>query len=179
MRRRDFLRALPAAIPAIAAVPKLLGAKIRITDVKRGQRLKVIEDLGPMDGLHGTVGHVGGARGRRFVSLKSIPIRDWSASVPAVDAVQVPSLKSQLVGEDPFNLQYLVDNMRDWTGMGTARRLAARPSALAESGQVASASMSLVQAGGRGGETSWPRAASCRRDRHVGHHREGLQSASL
>ena len=32
---------------------------------------------------------------------------------PAIDPVQLPSLKSQLVGEDPFNLQFLIANMRE------------------------------------------------------------------
>jgi len=157
MRRRDFLKALPAAVPAIAAVPKLLGAKIKITDVKL-QRLKVIKELGSMTGFMGPWDtapvRIGGG------SFLEVHTDQGLVGIgPTVDPVQVPSLKSQLVGEDPFNLQYLLANLREWTGMGTARRLASRPSALAESG-AAGGNMSLLQAGGRGGATSWDRAAS-------------------
>ena len=98
---------------------------------------------------------------------------------PAVDPVQLPSLKSQLVGEDPFNLQYLVANMREVTGMGTARRLASRPSALVRSGRGGGRQHEPAAAAGRGGSLSARPGVLGRRDRHVGHHRQGLQSAFL
>src|SRR6266581_2820290 len=44
MRRRDFLRMAPA-LPALAEVPRLRGAKIRITDV-RLLRTRVVRDPG-------------------------------------------------------------------------------------------------------------------------------------
>jgi hypothetical protein len=46
MLRRDFLKLLPA-LPALAEVPRLRGAKIKITDV-RLFRTRVVRDTGTM-----------------------------------------------------------------------------------------------------------------------------------
>jgi L-alanine-DL-glutamate epimerase-like enolase superfamily enzyme len=154
MRRRDFLKTL-SALPALAAVPRLPGVQIKITDIKI-LRLKVIKELGPFTGFMGpwdtSIVRVGGG------SVVEIHTDQGLVGIgPTVDPVHLPSLKSQLVGEDPFNLQFLVANLREWTGMGTARRLAARPGALSEAGAT-SGSMSLLAAAGRGGQTSADRA---------------------
>jgi L-alanine-DL-glutamate epimerase-like enolase superfamily enzyme len=160
MRRRDFLKAVPAAVAAISAGPRLLGdqigGKIKITDI-RIVRLKLIKDLGPFTGFMGPWDtsnvRIGGG------SVIEIQTDQGLTGIgPAIDPVQLPSLKSQLVGEDVFNLQFLIANLREWTGMGTARRLASRPGALAEAGQGGNISMNLTAAGGRGGPTSSDRA---------------------
>ena len=51
MRRRDFLKALPA-LPALAAIPRLPGVQIRITDIKI-VRMKVVKELGSFTGVMG------------------------------------------------------------------------------------------------------------------------------
>lgn len=126
MRRRDFLKALPV-LPAALAVPRLPGVQIRITDI-RIVRLKVIKELGSFTGFMGpwdtAMVRIGGG------SVIEIHTDQGLVGIgPAVDPVQIPSLKSQIVGEDPFKLQYLIANLREVTGMGTARRLASRPAA--------------------------------------------------
>jgi L-alanine-DL-glutamate epimerase-like enolase superfamily enzyme len=60
------------------------------------------------------------------------------------------------VGQDPFNLQFLVANLKDWTGMGTSRRIAARPDGPKDTG--GGTTMSLSAAAGRGGDQSAARA---------------------
>ena len=71
---------------------------------------------------------------------------------PPVDPVQLPNLKAELIGQDPFDLQRLVANMRDAVGMG--RRLTPPTDTAAHAG------MSVAEAAGRGGELSAPRAYS-------------------
>ena len=155
MRRRDFLKALPA-LPALAAIPRLPGVQIRITDIKI-VRMKVVKELGSFTGFMGpwdtAIVRVGGG-----TVIEVHTDQGLVGLGPSVDPVQIPSLKSQLVGEDPFNLQFLVANMREVTGMGTARRLAARPSALSEAGAAGGTATSLLAAAGRGGSLSADRA---------------------
>jgi L-alanine-DL-glutamate epimerase-like enolase superfamily enzyme len=151
MRRRDFLKALPV-LPAALAVPRLPGVQIRITDI-RIVRLKVIKELGSFTGFMGpwdtAMVRIGGG------SVIEIHTDQGLVGIgPAVDPVQIPSLKSQIVGEDPFKLQYLIANLREVTGMGTARRLASRPAALAEAGSQGGTAPSLLAAAGRGGPLS-------------------------
>ena len=151
MQRRDFLKALPAAV---AAVPRLVGAKIKITDVKI-LRLKVIKDLGPFLGFMGP--------------WDTAPVRIGGGSVveihtdqgitgigPTMDPVHLPGLKAQLVGQDPFDLQLLVANMREWTGMGAVRRVAPPPGSPGLVDNVGP--MTLSAAAGRGGPTTSDRA---------------------
>jgi len=153
MRRRDFLKALPA-LPALAAVPRLAGVQIKITDVKI-VRLKTIKELGSFLGFMGpwdtAIVRVGGG------SVVEIHTDQGLTGIgPSVDPVQVPALKAQLVGQDPFNLQFLVANLKDWTGMGTSRRIAARPDGPKDTG--GGVTMSLSAAAGRGGDQSAARA---------------------
>jgi len=153
MRRRDFLKALPA-LPALAAVPRLAGVQIKITDVKI-VRLKTIKELGSFLGFMGpwdtAIVRVGGG------SVVEIHTDQGLTGIgPSVDPVQVPALKAQLVGQDPFNLQFLVANLKDWTGMGTSRRIAARPDGPKDTG--GGTTMSLSAAAGRGGDQSAARA---------------------
>jgi D-galactarolactone cycloisomerase len=153
MRRRDFLKALPA-LPVLADVPRLAGVRIKITDIKI-VRLKVIKELGSFTGFMGpwdtAIVRIGGG------SVLEVHTDQGLVGIgPSVDPVQIPALKAQLVGEDAFNLQFLVANLREWTGMGTARRLAARPGAPKDTGE--GAGMSLGAAAGRGGALSGDRA---------------------
>ena len=153
MRRRDFLKALPA-LPALAAVPRLAGVQIKITDVKI-VRLKTIKELGSFLGFMGpwdtAIVRVGGG------SVVEIHTDQGLTGIgPSVDPVQLPALKAQLVGQDPFNLQFLVANLKDWTGMGTSRRIAARPDGPKDTG--GGTTMSLSAAAGRGGDQSAARA---------------------
>jgi L-alanine-DL-glutamate epimerase-like enolase superfamily enzyme len=154
MRRRDFLKTL-SALPALAAVPRLKGVQIKITDI-RLLRLKVIKDLGPFVGFMGpwdtSTVRVGGGS-----ALEIHTDQGLVGIGPAVDPVQLPALRSQLIGEDPFNLQILIANLREQTGLGVARRLASRPGA-PDASQVGSQTMTLSAAAGRGGTESADRA---------------------
>jgi L-alanine-DL-glutamate epimerase-like enolase superfamily enzyme len=156
MQRRDFLKALPG-LAAVAAVPRLLGARIKITDI-RIVRLRVIKEVGSFAGFMGpwdtNVVRIGGG------SIVEVHTDQGLVGIgPSVDPVQLPALKAQLVGQDPFDLQLLVANLREVTGMGTARRLAPAASASPASGSGASAA-SGANAAGRGGPLSADRAFS-------------------
>lgn len=154
MRRRDFLKALPAALPL---VPRLAGAKIRITDI-RIVRLRVAKEIGSYQGFMGqgdtqTVRVGGGA----FLEVHTD--QGLVGIGPAIDPVQLPALKSQLTGQDPFDLQSLTANLREQTGLGVARRLAAAAGSSVPSPAEA-APVSLTAAAGRGGGHSANRAYS-------------------
>jgi L-alanine-DL-glutamate epimerase-like enolase superfamily enzyme len=159
MRRRDILKAaLPAVAmavaPATAQVPKLPGVRMKITDI-RIVRLRVIKDLGSFAGFMGptdtNVVRVGGG------SVIEVHTDQGLVGIgPAIDPVQLPNLKALLIGEDPFNHQLLVANLREVTGMGGARRiLASKPPLPPDPTQ-----MTLAAAAGRGGDTSADRAYS-------------------
>ena len=154
MRRRDFLKALPA----IPAVPRLLGARIRITDVKI-VRLRAVKEIGSYQGFMGPgdtqVVRIGGG------SFLEIHTDEGLVGIgPAIDPVQLPALKLHLIGQDPFNLQLLVANMREVTGTGVARRLAAASGSPASSSSAGETPVSLTAAAGRGGSQSAERAYS-------------------
>jgi L-alanine-DL-glutamate epimerase-like enolase superfamily enzyme len=153
MRRRDFLKALPA----VAAVPRLLGAKIKITEI-RIRRLRVIKELGSFAGFMGpwdtNTERIGGG------SVIEIYTDQGLVGLgPSIDPAQLPGLKAQLIGEDPFNLQAIVANLREVTGMGEARHQASlHPANTAQGPETAR--VSLAEAAGRGGEASAARAYS-------------------
>ena len=154
MRRRDFLKTI-SALPALAAVPRLSGVQIKITEI-RLLRLRVIKELGPFVGFMGpwdtSVVRVGGG------SVLEIHTDQGLVGIgPAVDPVQLPALRSQLLGEDPFNLQILIANLREQTGLGVARRMASRPGA-PDAAQVGGATTTLSAAAGRGGTEGADRA---------------------
>jgi D-galactarolactone cycloisomerase len=149
MQRRDFLKALPA----LAMVPRLLAAQIKITDI-RIVRLRVIKEVGSFQGFMGpgdtNVVRIGGG------SIVEVHTDAGLVGIgPAIDPVQLPALKAQLIGQDPFDIQILVANLREVTGMGGARTLvpAARPPADTSSSTVSAAA-------GRGGPLSAARAFS-------------------
>jgi L-alanine-DL-glutamate epimerase-like enolase superfamily enzyme len=160
MRRRDILGALPAAALAAAALPAAAqaqqskGAPIRITDI-RILRLRVIKDLGPVVGFMGpwdiSRAIVGGGS-----VLEVLTDQGLTGIGPAIDPAQLPALRAQVIGEDPFNLQYIIANLREVTGMGNARRMAASHPAPPPDPTT----MSLTAAAGRGGDTGADRAYS-------------------
>jgi hypothetical protein len=177
MRRRDILKALPAAaltaLPAFAQVPRLPGVRIKITDI-RILRLRVIKELGSFAGFMGPwdIARVRTGGG----SVVEVQTDQGLVGIgPAIDPVQLPALKAQLIGQDPFNLQFLVANMREMTGMGGARRTASLQPPLPPD----PTEMTLAAAAGRGGDHQRGSRLCRRRDRHVGHHRQGLQPAAL
>jgi L-alanine-DL-glutamate epimerase-like enolase superfamily enzyme len=153
MRRRDFLKALPA-LPAVAAVPRLLGARIKITDIRIVQ-LRTIKDLGSFQGFMGPGDtnpvRVGGG------SIVEIHTDQGLVGIgPSVDPVQLPGLKAELIGQDPFDLQLLVANLRGDTGMG--RRL--KPPAETGPAGGGHAGLTMAEIAGRGGAESAARAYS-------------------
>jgi D-galactarolactone cycloisomerase len=99
LRRRDFLKALPA-VAAISAVPRLRGARIKITNV-RNIPLKVVKDLGSYPDWVGNPRSVrigGGA----FVEVQSD--QGIAGIGPAVEESFLPAVKNLLVGADPFDV---------------------------------------------------------------------------
>jgi L-alanine-DL-glutamate epimerase-like enolase superfamily enzyme len=156
MRRRDLLKSLPvaglSALPAVAQVPPSPGGRMRITDI-RILRLRVIKDLGTVIGFMGPWD-----TNRALVGGGSVIEVQTDAGLvgigPAIDPVQLPGLRAQLIGEDPFNLQMIVANLREVTGMGNARRMAAAHPPLPPDPTT----MPLAAAAGRGGDTSADRA---------------------
>ena len=96
LHRRDFLKALPA----LAAVPRLRGARIKITDV-RIVPLKVVKDLGSYPDWVGNPRAIkigGGA----FVEVHSD--QGISGIGPEMDPSLLPRVKALLVGKDPFDV---------------------------------------------------------------------------
>ncbi len=128
MRRREFLRALPAAtalsaMPAIAAVPPLPGVRIKITDI-RIVLLRVLKEVGSFAGFMGpddiNVMRVGGGS---FIEVHT----DQPGLVgigSGIDPAFVPGLRAALVGRDPFEVQHLVADLR---GTGLTHRLTRPP----------------------------------------------------
>jgi D-galactarolactone cycloisomerase len=96
LQRRDFLKTLPA----LAAVPRLRGARIRITDV-RIVPLRTIKDLGSYPDWLGNPRQIrigGGA----FVEVHSD--QGITGIGPDMDAKLLPAVKTLLTGADPFDV---------------------------------------------------------------------------
>jgi L-alanine-DL-glutamate epimerase-like enolase superfamily enzyme len=96
LHRRDFLKTLPA----LAAVPRLHGARIKITDV-RIVPLKVIKDLGSYPDWLGNPRAIrigGGA----FVEVQTD--QGITGIGPEIAPTLLPAVKALLVGADPFDV---------------------------------------------------------------------------
>ena len=96
LHRRDFLKTLPA----LAAVPRLRGARIRITDV-RIVPLRTIKDLGSYPDWLGNPRSIrigGGA----IVEVHSD--QGITGIGPDMDAKLLPAVKTLLTGADPFDV---------------------------------------------------------------------------
>jgi L-alanine-DL-glutamate epimerase-like enolase superfamily enzyme len=158
MRRRDIFSALPAAalaagaLPAAAQAQQSTGGPIKITDI-RLLRLRVIKDLGPVVGFMGPWDVARALVGGGTV-LEVHTDQGLVGIGPGIDPVQLPVLRNQVIGEDPFNFQAIIANLREVTGMGNARRMAA----LHPSPPPDPTTMTLAAAAGRGGDTSADRA---------------------
>jgi hypothetical protein len=122
MRRRTFLKTLPAVAAAIG-VPRLRGVRIKITDI-RIVKLRVVKEIGKFEGFLGptdiTPVRIGGGS-----FLEILTDQGLSGIGPAIDPIQLPALKIELMGKDPFDVQTLVGNLREVTGMTTSRRTGA------------------------------------------------------
>src|ERR1041385_382378 len=98
LRRRDFLRMAPA-LPALAEVPRLRAAKIRITDV-RLLRTRIVRETGTI------INWVGAPNAQRIGGTSFIEVHTDQGLVglgPTVTEAEVGALKSLLVGKDPFD----------------------------------------------------------------------------
>jgi len=96
LHRRDFLKTLPA----LAAVPRLRGARIRITDV-RIVPLRTVKDLGSYPDWLGNPRPIrigGGA----FVEVHSD--QGITGIGPDMAPALLPAVKSLLTGADPFDV---------------------------------------------------------------------------
>jgi len=96
LHRRQFLKTLPV----LAAVPRLLGARIKITDV-RIVPLRVVQDLGSYPDWLGNPRPIrigGGA----FVEVHTD--QGITGIGPDIDAALLPRVKALLTGTDPFDV---------------------------------------------------------------------------
>jgi len=108
--RRNFLRMLPA----LAAVPKLHGARIKITDV-RIVPLKMTKDLGSYPDWLGNPRPIrigGGA----FVEIQSD--QGLTGIGPDMDAALLPAVKNLLIGADPFDVDLHSERLYGIQGAG-------------------------------------------------------------
>ena len=113
MRRRDFLKALPA-VAAIPAVPRLRGARIRITNV-HNVPLRTVKDLGSYPDWLGNprVIRIGGGA---FLEVQSD--QGIAGIGPSVDETLVPAVKNLLVGADPFDVDLHAERLYEVRGAG-------------------------------------------------------------
>jgi L-alanine-DL-glutamate epimerase-like enolase superfamily enzyme len=154
MQRRDLLKALPAAAlatsSAAAQVPTLNGVRMKITDIKI-QRLKLVKSLGTLAGFNGpwdinTVNIGGGS----FIEVHTD--QGLVGIGPAVDPVQLPRLKRDCVGRDPFDLQHIISDTKDISNLSPERHLELLATPEAKSSD--NTPTTLIQAAGRGGASS-------------------------
>jgi D-galactarolactone cycloisomerase len=111
MRRRDFLKTLPA-VAALPAIPRLRGARIRITDV-RNVPLKMTKDMGSYPDW---VGNPRGIRigGGSFTEIQSD--QGISGIGPGVDDAVLPAIKHLLIGADPFDVDLHAERLYEVRG---------------------------------------------------------------
>src|ERR1700676_455994 len=108
MRRRDFLKALPA----VATVPRLRGARIKITNI-RNVPLKTSKDLGSYPDWLGNPRPIrigGGA----FVEVQSD--QGLIGIGPPAEEAMLPAIRNLLVGADPFDVDLHAERLFDIRG---------------------------------------------------------------
>jgi hypothetical protein len=94
--RRDLLRFLPA----LAAIPRLYGARVKITNVRLVQ-LKVIKDLGSYPDWVGNPRRVriGGGAFTEIATDQGV-----TGIGPEFPPEMLPAIKDSLMGADPFDM---------------------------------------------------------------------------
>jgi L-alanine-DL-glutamate epimerase-like enolase superfamily enzyme len=110
MRRREFLKALPA----VASVARLRGARIKITDV-RNVPLKVVKDLGSYPDW------VGNPRAIKIGGGSFCEIQSDQGLVgigPPIGEAQLADVKKLLIGTDPFDVDLHAQRIYDLNGSG-------------------------------------------------------------
>ena len=113
MRRRDFLKTLPA-VAALPAVPRLKGARIKITGV-RNVVLKVSKDMGSYPDWQGNPRAIkigGGA------ILEIQTDQGLTGIGPGVDPALIPGVEHLLIGADPFDVDLHAERLYDLRGGG-------------------------------------------------------------
>jgi len=113
MLRRDFLRVLPV-LPALAEVPRLRGAKIKITDIQL-RRTRVVRETGTV------INWVGAPNPQRVGGTSFIEIHTDQGLVglgPTVAEGEIAALKNLLAGRDPFDIEKLSAQLRAGPGGG-------------------------------------------------------------
>jgi D-galactarolactone cycloisomerase len=121
MLRRDFLKTLPA-LPMLAAVPPLRGARIKITDV-RLLRTRVIRETGEI------VNWVGARNMQRIGGTAFIEVHTDQGLIglgPTVAQDEIAALKNLLVDRDPFDIERLAAQLRAAGGGGGGRAAGGR-----------------------------------------------------
>src|SRR3984893_19264782 len=96
LKRRDFLKTLPA----LAAVPRLRGARIKITDI-RIVPLRTVKDLGSYPDW------LGNPRAIRIGGGAIVEVHTDQCITgigPEIAASLLPTVKALLVGADPFDV---------------------------------------------------------------------------
>jgi L-alanine-DL-glutamate epimerase-like enolase superfamily enzyme len=110
MRRRDFLKSLPAlaAVPiAASARSALAGVSAKITDV-RIVPLRVMKELGSL------VDFNGGTRSYRLGGGNFVEVHTDQGLIgigPTMNESELMRLKSIVVGQDPFNIEVLATRL--------------------------------------------------------------------
>ena len=106
MKRRDFLKCLPA----VAAIPRLRGARIKITDV-RLVGLKVTKDLGSYPDWLGNPRpiRIGGG----FITEIRTDQGITGIGPGNMDAALLPAVKALLTGADPFDVDLHAQRLYD------------------------------------------------------------------
>ena len=108
--RRNFLKMLPV----LAAVPRLRGARIKITDI-RVVPVKMVKDLGSYPDWLGNPRPIrigGGA----FVEIHTD--QGISGIGPDLDAALLPAVKNLLLGADPFDVDLHSERLYGIPGAG-------------------------------------------------------------
>jgi len=103
--RRDLLKLLPA----VALVPKLRGARVKITDVRLVQ-LKVMKDLGSYPDWVGNPRRIriGGGAFTEIATDQGV-----TGIGPEFGPELLPAIKSALVGTDPFDMDIHAEKLSE------------------------------------------------------------------
>jgi L-alanine-DL-glutamate epimerase-like enolase superfamily enzyme len=113
MLRRDFLKTLPL-LPALAEIPRLRGARIKITDVQL-KRTRIVRETGTV------INWVGLPNKQRIGGTSFIEVHTDQGLVglgPTAGDSEVAALKEFLNGRDPFDIERLAAELRNGSSGG-------------------------------------------------------------